>query len=127
MNSPILANTAGNFLCQEALYSELSVTSALKKIAAVALLTTDDELTLTNPVSFQISRKPDVPYFGPLFNEAIVDGKVLPGLVRATAINASRAKRSMLSHYQVSCRPSAVKSSRELPILTKVIQIPSIL
>jgi hypothetical protein len=49
----------------------------------------------------QISRKPDVPYFGPLFNEAIVDGKVLPGLVRATAINASRAKRSMLSHYQV--------------------------
>ena len=50
---------------------------------------------------FQISRKPDVPYFGPLFNEAIVDGKVLPGLVRATAINASRAKRSMLSHYQV--------------------------
>ena len=48
----------------------------------------------------QISRKPDVPYFGPLFNDVIVDGKILPGLIRATAINASRAKRSMLSHYQ---------------------------
>lgn len=48
----------------------------------------------------QISRKPDVPYFGPLFNEAVVDGRVLPGLVRATAVNASRAKRSMLPHYQ---------------------------
>jgi hypothetical protein len=35
-----------------------------------------------------------------LFNEAIVDMKALPGLVRATAINASRAKRSMLSHFQ---------------------------
>ena len=30
----------------------------------------------------------------------IVDGRVLPGLVRATAINASRAKRSMLTYYQ---------------------------
>ena len=48
----------------------------------------------------QVSRKPDVPYFGPLFNEAIVDGRILPGLIRATAINASRAKRSMLSHYR---------------------------
>lgn len=48
----------------------------------------------------QVSRKPNVPYFGPLFNEVIVDKRVLPGLVRATSINASRAKRSMLSHYQ---------------------------
>lgn len=48
----------------------------------------------------QVSRKPEVPYFGPLFNEMIVDQKVLPGLVRATAINASRAKRSMLTYYQ---------------------------
>ncbi|XP_049857449.1 probable Rho GTPase-activating protein CG5521 isoform X1 [Schistocerca gregaria] len=48
----------------------------------------------------QVKRKPDVPYFGPLFNEAIVDSKVLPGLVRASAISASRAKRSMLPFYQ---------------------------
>ena len=48
----------------------------------------------------QITRKPDVPYFGPLFNDVIVDGKILPGLIRATAVNASRAKRSMLSHFQ---------------------------
>ena len=47
-----------------------------------------------------MSRKPDVPYFGPLFNEAVVDGRILPGLIRATAINASRAKRSMIPHYR---------------------------
>ncbi|PNF30190.1 Ral GTPase-activating protein subunit alpha-2 [Cryptotermes secundus] len=48
----------------------------------------------------QVSRKSEVPYFGPLFNESIVDDKVLPGLVRASAIGASRAKRSMLPFYQ---------------------------
>eukprot|EP00095_Tigriopus_kingsejongensis_P007384 maker-scaffold1916_size24942-snap-gene-0.4 protein:Tk07384 transcript:maker-scaffold1916_size24942-snap-gene-0.4-mRNA-1 annotation:"250 kda substrate of akt" len=48
----------------------------------------------------QVSRKPEVPYFGPLFNEMIVGQRVLPGLIRATAINASRAKRSMLTFYQ---------------------------
>ncbi|XP_069689068.1 probable Rho GTPase-activating protein CG5521 isoform X3 [Periplaneta americana] len=48
----------------------------------------------------QVSRKPEVPYFGPLFNESIVDDKVLPGLVRASAISASRAKRRMLPFYQ---------------------------
>jgi hypothetical protein len=48
----------------------------------------------------QISRKPEVPFFGPLFNETIVNGHVLAGLVRATAINASRAKRSVLTYYQ---------------------------
>ncbi|XP_033639628.1 ral GTPase-activating protein subunit alpha-2-like isoform X1 [Asterias rubens] len=48
----------------------------------------------------QIQRKPDVPFFGPLFDGAIVDHKVLPGLVRATAINASRVKRSQLHLYQ---------------------------
>ncbi|XP_037086533.1 ral GTPase-activating protein subunit alpha-1-like [Pollicipes pollicipes] len=47
----------------------------------------------------QLSRKPEVPFFGPLFNGAIVGRKILPGLVRATALNASRAKRSMLPHY----------------------------
>ncbi|GFG28404.1 hypothetical protein Cfor_11332, partial [Coptotermes formosanus] len=48
----------------------------------------------------QVSRKPEVPYFGPLFNESVVGDKVLPGLVRASAIGASRAKRSMLPFYQ---------------------------
>ncbi|KAK3890821.1 hypothetical protein Pcinc_005247 [Petrolisthes cinctipes] len=48
----------------------------------------------------QISTKPDVPFFGPLFDGALVGHKVLPGLVRATAINASRAKRSRLTLYQ---------------------------
>jgi len=47
----------------------------------------------------QISRKPDVPFVGPLFNECIVDGKILPGLVRSTALNASRATRSTIPHY----------------------------
>lgn len=48
----------------------------------------------------QISTKPDVPFFGPLFDGAMVAHKVLPGLVRSTAINASRAKRSRLALYQ---------------------------
>lgn len=47
-----------------------------------------------------ISRKPDVPLFAPLFHEAIIDYKILPGLIRSTALNASRAKRSMLPFYQ---------------------------
>ncbi|XP_059477062.1 ral GTPase-activating protein subunit alpha-1 isoform X2 [Neocloeon triangulifer] len=48
----------------------------------------------------QVNRKKDVPYFGPLFNESIVGHQALPMLVRATAIAASRAKRSMLPMYQ---------------------------
>ncbi|XP_034941098.1 probable Rho GTPase-activating protein CG5521 isoform X3 [Chelonus insularis] len=48
----------------------------------------------------QISRKPEIPFFGPLFNECIVEDKALPGLVRTTALAASRAKRSTLSLYQ---------------------------
>ncbi|XP_014663155.1 PREDICTED: ral GTPase-activating protein subunit alpha-1-like [Priapulus caudatus] len=48
----------------------------------------------------QISKKPEIPYFGPLFDGAIVDHRVLPGLVRATAINASRVKRSLIPLYQ---------------------------
>ncbi|KAK6182371.1 hypothetical protein SNE40_010078 [Patella caerulea] len=47
----------------------------------------------------QINRKSEVPYFGPLFDGAIVDSKVLPGLVRATAINASRIKRSLMPFF----------------------------
>eukprot|EP00064_Thunnus_orientalis_P013441 superscaffoldBa00002186_g13480 len=42
----------------------------------------------------------DVPFFGPLFNGAIVTGTLLPSLVRATCINASRAVKSRLTLYQ---------------------------
>ncbi|XP_015110729.1 probable Rho GTPase-activating protein CG5521 isoform X8 [Diachasma alloeum] len=48
----------------------------------------------------QIARKMEIPFFGPLFDESIVEDDVLPGLVRATALAASRAKRSTLSLYQ---------------------------
>ncbi|KAK0164383.1 hypothetical protein PV328_003019 [Microctonus aethiopoides] len=48
----------------------------------------------------QISRKSEIPFFGPLFNECIVEDRALPGLVRTTALAASRAKRSTLSLYQ---------------------------
>lgn len=43
----------------------------------------------------QINPKPEVPFFGPLFDGAIVDHMVLPRLVRATAINAGRAVNSL--------------------------------
>lgn len=48
----------------------------------------------------QITRKPEIPFFGPLFDECVVEDKVLPGLVRTTALAASRAKRSTLTLYQ---------------------------
>ncbi|KAJ8392987.1 hypothetical protein AAFF_G00068910, partial [Aldrovandia affinis] len=48
----------------------------------------------------QILKKPQVPFFGPLFNGAIVTGNLLPSLVRATCINASRAVKSRLTLYQ---------------------------
>ncbi|XP_076833716.1 LOW QUALITY PROTEIN: ral GTPase-activating protein subunit alpha-1 [Brachyhypopomus gauderio] len=50
--------------------------------------------------SVQIIKKPEVPFFGPLFDGAIVDGKILPTVVRATAINASRALKSLIPLYQ---------------------------
>jgi len=53
-----------------------------------------------NLYRIQVTRKPEVPFFGPLYNEMIVDQGVLPGLVRATAVNASRAKRAMMPQYQ---------------------------
>ncbi|KAH9375453.1 hypothetical protein HPB48_015428 [Haemaphysalis longicornis] len=43
----------------------------------------------------QVNPKPEVPFFGPLFDGAIVDHMVLPKLVRATAINAGRAVNSL--------------------------------
>ncbi|XP_058594812.1 ral GTPase-activating protein subunit alpha-1 isoform X5 [Neofelis nebulosa] len=50
--------------------------------------------------SIQIMKKPEIPFFGPLFDGAIVNGKVLPIMVRATAINASRALKSLIPLYQ---------------------------
>ncbi|XP_071602224.1 ral GTPase-activating protein subunit alpha-1 isoform X9 [Heliangelus exortis] len=50
--------------------------------------------------SIQIMKKPEVPFFGPLFDGAIVNGKILPIMVRATAINASRALKSLIPLYQ---------------------------
>ena len=41
-----------------------------------------------------------VPPFGPLFDGAIVDGKMLPYLVRSTAVNGGRAKRSTMPLYE---------------------------
>ncbi|XP_071067689.1 ral GTPase-activating protein subunit alpha-2 isoform X4 [Dasypus novemcinctus] len=47
-----------------------------------------------------ITKKPEVPFFGPLFNGAIVSGKLLPSLVCATCINASRAVKCLIPLYQ---------------------------
>lgn len=41
-----------------------------------------------------------VPFFGPLFDGAIVTAKLLPSLVCATCINASRAVKSLIPLYQ---------------------------
>ncbi|XP_037955587.1 probable Rho GTPase-activating protein CG5521 isoform X2 [Teleopsis dalmanni] len=47
-----------------------------------------------------VNRKPEVPWFGPLANESVVSGACLATLIRATAVNASRAKRAALPLYQ---------------------------
>ncbi|XP_062969665.1 ral GTPase-activating protein subunit alpha-2 isoform X2 [Cynocephalus volans] len=47
-----------------------------------------------------ITKKPEVPFFGPLFNGAIVNGKLLPSLICATCINASRAVKCLIPLYQ---------------------------
>ena len=47
-----------------------------------------------------IIRKPEVQFFGPLTHGSVVHGSLLPGLVRATAINASRAQRLNVPFYQ---------------------------
>lgn len=41
-----------------------------------------------------------VPFFGPLFDGAIVDEKILPTMVQAIALNASRALKSLIPLYQ---------------------------
>ncbi|XP_077165864.1 ral GTPase-activating protein subunit alpha-2 isoform X2 [Paroedura picta] len=48
----------------------------------------------------EIMKKPEVPFFGPLFNGAIVTAELLPSLIRATCINASRAVKSLITLYQ---------------------------
>ncbi|KAJ7988981.1 hypothetical protein DPEC_G00314820 [Dallia pectoralis] len=53
-----------------------------------------------NMFFIQLMKKPQIPFFGPLFNGAIVTGVLLPSLVRATCINASRAVKSRLPLYQ---------------------------
>lgn len=47
-----------------------------------------------------VDKKPEVPWFGPLYKENIIGGALLATLVRETAINAGRAKRSSLPFYQ---------------------------
>ncbi|XP_064915520.1 ral GTPase-activating protein subunit alpha-2 isoform X3 [Columba livia] len=48
----------------------------------------------------EIMKKPEVPFFGPLFNGAIVTATLLPSLICATCINASRAVKSLIPLYQ---------------------------
>uniref|UniRef100_A0ABM5GA47 Ral GTPase-activating protein subunit alpha-2 isoform X1 n=1 Tax=Pogona vitticeps TaxID=103695 RepID=A0ABM5GA47_9SAUR len=48
----------------------------------------------------EIMKKPEVPLFGPLFDGAIVTAELLPNLIRATCINASRAVKSLITLYQ---------------------------
>jgi hypothetical protein len=57
-------------------------------------------LTFLGYYRVQISSKQDVPQFGPLFDNCIVHQTSLAPLVRATAINASRAKRLKLPYFQ---------------------------
>ncbi|XP_028737687.1 ral GTPase-activating protein subunit alpha-2 isoform X1 [Peromyscus leucopus] len=47
-----------------------------------------------------ITKKPEVPFFGPLFDGAIVSRKLLPSLICATCINASRAVKCLIPLYQ---------------------------
>eukprot|EP00795_Rhopilema_esculentum_P002762 gene2762-982_t len=53
-----------------------------------------------NLFKIKIDRKPGIPPFGPLFDGAIVNGNILPSLVRSTAINGGRAKRSTMPLFE---------------------------
>lgn len=57
-------------------------------------------LTFQGYYRVQISSKQDEPQFGPLFDNCILHRTSLAPLVRATAINASRAKRLKLPYFQ---------------------------
>ncbi|ESN98877.1 hypothetical protein HELRODRAFT_67405 [Helobdella robusta] len=50
--------------------------------------------------SIQIIKKTKTCMFGPLCDGAVVDGLILPDLIRLTAINAGRALREMRNFYQ---------------------------
>lgn len=50
--------------------------------------------------TYSILLKFQVPHFGVLFDEAIIESNILAGLVRATAICGSRAKRITYPLYQ---------------------------
>lgn len=56
-------------------------------------------LTFQGYCRVQLLVKPEVPSFGPLFDNCVVHQSSLAALVRATAINASRAKRLNMTHY----------------------------
>ncbi|XP_038104421.1 ral GTPase-activating protein subunit alpha-1-like [Culex quinquefasciatus] len=47
-----------------------------------------------------VNKKPDVPWFGPLSDEVVMGCSGLASLVRISAINVSRAKRTSPSLYQ---------------------------
>ena len=55
---------------------------------------------LSDYYRISIIRKPEVQFFGPLNDGAVVHASLLSGLVRATAINASRAQRLNVPYYQ---------------------------
>lgn len=55
---------------------------------------------IENYYRIQIDRKTEVQFSGPLYNGAVVHSSLLAGLVRSTAINASRAQRLNVPYYQ---------------------------
>ena len=67
-----------------------------------------------------------VPYFGPLFDGVIVDRRILPGLVRATALNASQTLRSLKPLYKplYPCRtrpaPPRARQARQASKFVKI-------
>ncbi|XP_046849853.1 ral GTPase-activating protein subunit alpha-1-like isoform X3 [Xenia sp. Carnegie-2017] len=70
----------------------------------------------------QILKKGNIPFFGPLFDGAIVNRRILPSLVRMTAVNASRAKRSLIPGMQTyyeeraSCITNVVNHHKETTV-----------
>lgn len=64
-----------------------------------------DVLIVIYPLGNNMNRvtvncKPEVPYFGILFDEAIIENNILAGMIRATIFCASRSKRTTLPFYQ---------------------------
>lgn len=74
---------------------------------------------LTDMYRIEVIRKGDVQFFGPLYTGCVVHSSLLPSLVRATAINASRAQRLNVPFYQTffeeraNCLASAIKSAED--------------